>query len=123
MGYRAIIIGNERILILDYHFTPANHYDSEALGPPRLSIETHGMLPHVGAFHWDIAYCTEKNNRWLKYYGIHNKFHTKEESGKHSKNKAQAKRKSRIRFRVEPNFGIMKENYNFGATQLRGSLG
>lgn len=121
VGYRAtIIIGNERMPILDYHFTPANRHDSGALIPLLLSLETHGHLPHVRKFYGDNAYCTEENNRLLDYHEICNQLHTKDESGKRPKNKAHAKRKSRIRSKVESCFGIMEENYNFGATRVRG---
>jgi IS5 family transposase len=121
VGYRAtIIIGNDKMPILDYYITPANRHDSKALLPLLLSMEAHDILPCVGAFYGDNAYCTEMNNRWLEYHEISNKFHTKDETGKYPKNKAQAKRKSRIRSKVETTFGIMEENYNFGATRVRG---
>lgn len=121
VGYRAtIIVGNERMPILDYHFTPANQHDSRALIPLLLSMEAHDLLPHVRAFYGDNAYSTERNNRWLEYHKIHNQLHTKDESGKRPKKKAQAKRKSRIRSKVESCFGIMEENYNFGTTRVRG---
>jgi len=121
VGYRAtIIIGNEKMPILDYYLTPANRHDSAAVAPLLFSMEANGILPCIGAAYGDNAYRTEENNRWLEYYEISNKFHTKDETGKHPKNKAQAKRKSRIRSKVETTFGIMEENYNFGATRVRG---
>lgn len=121
MGYRAtIVIGNDRMPILDYYFTPANRHDSAALVPLLLSMEAHDVLPYVGAFYGDNAYCTKENNRWLEYYEISSKFHTKDETGKNPKHKSQARRKSRIRSKVESTFGIMEENYNFGATRVRG---
>jgi hypothetical protein len=121
VGYRAtIIIGNDRMPILDYYFTPANRHDSAALVPLLLSMEAHDILPCIGAFYGDNAYCTKENNRWLEYYEISSKFHTKDETGKNPKHKSQAKRKSRIRSKVESTFGIMEENYNFGATRVRG---
>ena len=121
VGYRAtIIIGSEKMPVLDYHLTPANRHDSGAFVPLLLSMEEHEMLPRVGAFYGDNAYFTAKNRKWLEYFKKSCKLHSKEETGKKPKNRRSAKKKSRVRSKVESTFGIMEENYNFGHTQLRG---
>lgn len=120
VGYRAtIVIGQERMPILGYHLTAANRHDSKALLPLLLSMEEHDLIPHGSAFYGDNAYCTAENARWLEFFELGNQFHTKDESGKHPKCKARAKRKSHIRSKVESAFGIMEENYMFGATRVR----
>ena len=121
VGYRAtVIIGSENMPILDYHLTPANRHDSGAFVPLLLSMEAHEMLPRVGAFYGDNAYFTAENRTWLEFYEKSCKLHSNDESGKIPKNRRSAKKKSRVRSKVESTFGIMEENYNFGRTQLRG---
>ena len=121
VGYRATIInGGENMPIIDYHLTPANRHDSGALVPLLLSMEEYDTLPRIGAFYGDNAYFTALNKEWLEYFDKQCKFHSKEETGKTPKNPRSAKKKSRVRSKVETTFGIMKKNYNFGQTQLRG---
>jgi len=121
VGYRAtILIGRERMPILDYHLTPANHHDSGTFFPLLLSMEQHHTLPDIGAFYGDNAYFTHENREWLEFYEKKCELHSNDESGKTPKNRCSAKRKSRIRSKVESVFGIMEENYHFGHTQLRG---
>ena len=121
VGYRATIInGGERMPIIDYHLTPANRHDAGAFVPLLLSMEVHEMLPLVGAFYGDNAYFTTENRAWLEFHEKCCKIHSKEETGKAPKNRRSAKKKSRIRSKVESTFGIMEKNYNFGQTRLRG---
>ena len=121
VGYRATIInGSKNMPIIDYHLTPANRHDSGAVVPLLLSMEAHDTLPRIGAFYGDNAYFTAENRAWLEYFEKSCKLHSKEETGKTPKNRRSAKKKSRIRSKVESTFGIMEKNYNFGRTQLRG---
>ncbi len=121
VGYRAtIIIGSEKMPVIDYHLTPANRHDSGAFIPLLLSMEEHETLPRVGSFYGDNAYFTTKNREWLVFHEKACKFHSRDETGKAPKNRRSAKRKSRVRSKVESTFGIMEKNYNFGQTQLRG---
>lgn len=121
VGYRAtIIIGSEKMPVIDYHFSPANRHDSEAFIPLLLSMEEHETLPRVGSFYGDNAYFTTKNREWLGFHEKACKFHSRDETGKAPKDRRSAKRKSRVRSKVESTFGIMEKNYNFGQTQLRG---
>lgn len=120
VGYRAtLIIGRRDMPILDYYITPANRHDSKALCPLLLSMERHGTIERVGDFYGDNAYASRKNEQWLIFYGKQSKFHSKDETGKKPKSPHSAKKKSRIRSKVEAIFGIMEENYNFGHTRLR----
>ena len=121
VGYRATIInGGERMPIIDYYLTPANRHDAGAFVPLLLSMEKHDTLPRIGDFYGDNAYFTAKNRAWLEYFEKGCKLHSKEETGKNPKNRRSAKKKSRVRSKVETTFGIMAKNYNFGQTQLRG---
>lgn len=121
VGYRTTIINaNHKMPIIDYCVTPANRHDSKALVPLLLSMEEQGSLPYVGKFYGDNAYHTNKNVQWLHYFGKPCEFHTKEETGKNPKKKRSAKRKSRIRSKVETVFGILSINYFFGKTRVRG---
>lgn len=121
VGYRAtIIIGGERMPIIDYHLTPANRHDAGAFVPLLLSMEEQDTLPRVGAFYGDNAYFTAENRAWLEFFEKSCKLHSKEETGKAPKNQRSAKKKSRVRSKVESTYGIMEKNYNFGQTRLRG---
>lgn len=121
VGYRATIINaNHKMPIIDYYITPANRHDSKALVPLLLSMEKHDTLPKVGDFYGDNAYDSEKNRIWLEYFEKPCKFHTKDETGKIPKDKRSAKRKSRIRSKVETLFGILSRNFSFGKTFVRG---
>lgn len=121
VGYRVTIVNfGEHMPIIDYHLTPANRHDAHAVVPLLLSMEHHEALPKIEDFYGDNAYFTEKNKRWLEFYGKTCRFHSKEETGKHPKEHRSARKKSRIRSKVESTFGIMAQNYNFGRTRVRG---
>jgi len=121
VGYRAtLLVESSRMPILAYHVTPANCHDSSALLPVLLSLEQHELLFRLKSFHGDHAYFTAANLKWLAFHEIQCEFHSKEESGKHPKKKRGAKRKVRIRSKIEAVFGIMEENYHFGRTLVRG---
>jgi len=121
IGYRATIInGGEKMPILDYHLTPANQHDAGALIPLLLSIEEYEVLPRIGAFYGDNAYFTIKNRRRLEFFEKRCEIHSKEETGKHPKNRRSAKKKSRVRSKVESTFGILHKNHNLGQTLVRG---
>ena len=121
VGYRATIInGGENMPILDYHLTPANQHDVGALLPLLLSMEEHEILSRIGDFYGDNAYFTIRIRRWLEFFEKRCKIHSKEETGKHPKNRRSAKKKSRVRSKVESTFGILHKNHNFGQTLVRG---
>jgi len=121
VGYRATIINvSDKMPILDYHVTPANHHDSGAFIPLLLSMEAHDVLSRIGDFYGDHAYFTMEIRRWLGFFEKRCKIHSKEEAGKHPKNRRSAKKKSRVRSKVESTFGILHKNYNFGQTLVRG---
>jgi len=121
VGYRATIINaGDNMPIIDYHVTPANRHDASALVPILLSMEEHETLSCAGDFYGDNAYFTANNRRWLSFYGKTSKFHSKEETGKNPKNRRSARKKSRVRSKVESTFGIMQKNHNFGQTHVRG---
>ena len=121
VGYRATIInGGEKMPILDYHLTPANQHDSGALLPLLLSMEEHELLHRIGDFYGDNAYFTIRIRRWLEFFEKRCKIHSKDETGKHPKNRRSAKKKSRIRSKVESTFGILHKNHDFGQTLVRG---
>ena len=100
--------------------TPANQADCNALIPLLLSMEEHNILHVINSFYGDNAYNTLENKKWLKYFGKECKFHTKLETGKLPKNRRSAKRKSRIRSKIESTFGILKLNYHFGRSRVVG---
>lgn len=121
VGYRVTIInGGERMPILDYHLTPANRHDAGAFVPLLLSLERHDILPKIDDFYGDNAYFTKHNLRWLEYFEKTNMLHSKEETGKHPVKPRSARKKSIVRSKVESTFGILKENYGFGDTRVRG---
>lgn len=122
IGYRATIINaGENMPILDYYLTPANRHDAGAFVPLLLSMEAHGVLPRIGDFYGDNAYFTIENRQWLDFFEKRCKIHSKEETGKHPKNRRSAKKKSRVRSKVESTFGIMQKNHNFGQVLVRGT--
>lgn len=106
--------------ILDHYFTPANHYDGNALYPLLSSMEKNHIIENIKDFYGDNAYYSEDNRNWLDFYGINCEIHTKDESGKNRKNPRSAKKKSKIRSKVECVFGILHENYTFGRSAVRG---
>jgi hypothetical protein len=121
VGYRTTIIStNDNMAILDHYLTPANQHDSGALSPLLYSMEKHNVIDYIKDFYGDNAYNTEANRNWLDFYDINCEIHTKDESGKHRKNPRSAKRKSKIRSKVECVFGILHENYTFGRSAVRG---
>ncbi len=101
-------------------FNSFGHGLKKNLRPGLLSLEQHELLCRLNSFHGDHAFFTAANLKWLAFHEIQREFHSKEESGKHPKKKRGAKRKARIRSKIEAVFGIMKENYHFGPTQVRG---
>jgi len=107
--------------ILDYYVTPANQHDTGAFVPLLLSMEEHGILPRIGDFYGDNAYFTMKNRRWLDFFEKCCKIHSKEETGKNPKNRRSAKKKSRVRSKVESTFGILQKNHDFGQVLVRGA--
>lgn len=105
--------------ILDYHITPANRHDAGALISLLLSMEEHDTLSRVSDFYGDNAYFTASNRNWLSFYEKNCKFHSKEETGKHPKKPQSARKKSRVRSKVEATFGILHDNYHFGCLRVR----
>ncbi|MHA1325561.1 MAG: transposase, partial [Candidatus Helarchaeota archaeon] len=121
VGYRAtLLVESTRMPILAYHVTPANCHDSSVFLPVLLSLEQHELLCQLNSFHGDHAYFTAGNLKWLAFHEKQREFHSSEESGKHPKKKRRAKRKARIRSKIEAVFGIMEENYHFGRTRVWG---
>jgi hypothetical protein len=120
VGYRVSIITTQKVqAIVDFYLTPANRADGDAFPPLLWSMESHDILAYLKTIYGDNAYATENNANWLSYFEIVNKFHTKKETGKHPKSPRTARRKSRIRSKVEGVFGILTENYAFGRTRVR----
>ena len=120
MGYKATIVNAaESMAIIDYLVTPANRHDASALVPVLLSMEKHGTIAKVGAFYGDNAFFTVNNEKWLSFYEKECKFHSKEETGKCPKKRRSAKKKSRVRSRVESTFGILHKNHHFGRARTR----
>jgi hypothetical protein len=123
VGYRATIVTTrDKMAILDYHITPANRHDAGALVPLLLSMENHDMISRVRDFYGDNAYFTANNQKWLAFYEKPCKFHSNEETGKLPKKPRSAKKKSRVRSKIESTFGILHDNYHFGRLRVRHTI-
>lgn len=121
MGYRASITCTTEVqAIVDYHLTPANCFDGDALPPLLWSMEATGTLACLATLYGDNAYASDANRQWVAYFEKIESFHTKEETGKNPERPRSARRKSRIRSKVESIFGILAENYAFGRAHVRG---
>ena len=121
VGYRTTIIcTGEHMAILDFLTTPANRHDSSALPPMLFSMEENHILKKIKDFYGDNAYYSVSNRQWLTYFEKNCQFHSKDETGKKPKNVRSARRKSRIRSKVETVFGILTENYSFGRSNVCG---
>lgn len=120
VGYRVSIISTDKeMAILDYALTPANRHDSKIFPSLLFSMEKQKTLRLTDTFYGDSAYYTSENCAYLKYFEKECLFHTKEESGKNRASPRSAKKKSRIRSKVECVFGILTTNFNFGRSSVR----
>ncbi len=79
-----------------------------------------GAIYLTGRWYGDNAYDTAGNRALLKDEVKVPLFHTKAESGDGPARPRSARRKSRIRSKVESVFGILVENYTFGTLRVRG---
>jgi hypothetical protein len=107
------------MIVLGYGVAPANVHDSRAFKPAASDMTRSGAMKLVREMYGDSAYDSRENREYLRDRGISVQFHTRAESGKHPASPRTARRKSKIRARVESIFGILCENYAFGRTRVR----
>lgn len=121
IGYKChLACSSEDETVLDFIVTPANIHDSKLFIPLFSSMLSSGIFNSTKEVYGDNAYDSEQNRNFLIEKGIKVLFHTKEETGKEPKKKRSARKKSKIRSRIEVIFGISNENLGFGTVKVRG---
>ncbi len=109
----------DNLFVFAFRVTPANVSDKVQLIPTLAPLETEGMLKYVGALWGDNAFCTSGNREWMGTKKVEDHLHTGDETGKDPKCPRTAKRKSKIRSRIEALFGILRENTVFQRSRVR----
>lgn len=105
--------------VLDFLVTEANVPDCHSGHELLMTMNDHGTLRLVGILYGDNAYDTEENRTFLVNHGVRPYFHDRSETGKSPVHKHSARRKSRIRSKVESLFGILTKNYAFDRLRVR----
>lgn len=120
MGYRdAVVCTADHLFVFAFRVTPANVSDKVQLIPTLGPLEAEGMLKYVGALWGDNAFCTTGNREWMVDKHVADHLHTADETGKDRKNPRSARRKSKIRSKIEALFGILRENTVFQRSRVR----
>jgi hypothetical protein len=120
VGYRAsVVLAEKTMVILDFLITEANVPDCHSGHTLLVTMKEHGTLRLVGILYGDNAYDTAANQTFLVNHEVHPNFHNKSETGKTPMHKHSARRKSRIRSKVESLFGILTGNYAFNRLRVR----
>lgn len=104
---------------LDFEVTPANVPDCKLFIPLLSRVLSSTISTLIEKAYADNAYDTKKNKEYCVNNNIEPLFHTKEETGKNPKKKRSAKKKSKIRSKIETIFGISHENMGFGSVRVR----
>jgi hypothetical protein len=121
IGYKChALVGNTSHAIYGIRITPANTGDAKHFIPLMEQAASREILDKIFQVHGDCAYHVALNLDWLEFKQIECKFHDKDESGLHRKNKRSARKKSKIRSVIEALFGIAKNNLTFEKPLVRG---
>lgn len=107
------------MVVLDFLVTEANVPDCHSGHALLVTMMYHGTLRLVGILYGDNAYDTVENRTFLANHEVRPNFHDKSETGKAPVHKRSARRKSRIRSKVESLFGILTGNYAFDRLRVR----
>ena len=105
--------------VLDFKITPANVNDSKIFIPLISGLLARGFEDLLKNCYGDNAYDTRANHDFCVANDIKASFHSKDETGKNPKKKRSARKKSRIRSKIETIFGISNHNMGFGSVRVR----
>lgn len=120
IGYRgSMVITGKNMVILDFLTTAANVPDCHSGHSLFMTMNEYGTLGLINVMYGDNAYDTADNRNFLWENNIQPNFHDKSETGKNPINKRSARRKSRIRSKIEAMLGILTENYSFHRLLVR----
>lgn len=121
LGYRLTIgLAAKEGAILDFALTPANVHDGKTFPLLWKDLDQENLLKWIHDVYGDNAYASTSNEA-LVIADLKNPcFHANEETGKHPKKPKQARKKSKIRSKIEATNGILCLNYNLEHIRVRG---
>lgn len=121
IGYKChLVCSSDDMTVLGFEVTPANVHDSKLFIPLISNLISRGLSMLIQENFGDNAYDTKSNREFCEENELKASFHTKEETGKAPKKKRSARKKSRVRSKIETVFGISHENMGFGTVRVRG---